>query len=171
MPVLNTKPESLKLSTPEKSALFEDVLNSGLRLRTKVTGRSMEPFLRGGEILRIKKVPCNSLKIGDLIFFKDRRGFLILHRIIRRSRLDGRLTFHTKGDAAAAFDEPVHEDDVIGKVSGIEKIVFGDKTKCIDMESCLWRRINHLIALLNLVKSKAHFLALRLSKVRNAISL
>jgi signal peptidase I len=131
----------------------------------------MASFLRGGEILSIKKVPCNHLNTGDLIFFKDRRGCLILHRIIKKSFLDGRFTFHTKGDAVSAFDEPVHEKDVLGKVFGIEKIVSGGKTKYIDMESHLRKRINYLNALLNHFKSKTYIAALRLCKVRDMIFL
>jgi signal peptidase I len=150
-------------------SLFEDILNSGLGLRTQVTGVSMTPFLRGGEILTIKKVGSSSLRIGDLIFFKDRRGCLILHRIIKKSCLDGRFTFHTKGDAVSAFDEPVHENDVLGKVFGIEKIVSGGNTKYIDMESYLRKRINYINALSNLFKSKTYFAVLRLCKVRDMI--
>jgi signal peptidase I len=150
--------------TPDTSALFEDILRKGSHLRFKVTGRSMSSFLRGGETLTIKKVSSHSLKRGDLIFFKDSMGSLILHRIINISLIDSMLTFQTKGDALMAFDEPVHENEVLGKVCGIEKMISREKTKYIDMESYTWRRINYLIALVNLFKTRTYFLFFRLFK-------
>ena len=64
------------LSSDETVAFFEDILNRGLILRVKVTGRSMLPFLAGGEILTIQKVPSFSLQIGDLIFSRPAKDFL-----------------------------------------------------------------------------------------------
>ena len=45
-----------ELFEKEKLTFFEDILDKGLTLCVKVTGRSMSPFLQGGEILTIKKV-------------------------------------------------------------------------------------------------------------------
>jgi len=148
--------------TPETSALFEDILHKGLHLRCKATGKSMSSFLRGGETLTIKKVPSQSLKRGDLIFFRDRNGSLILHRIIKKSMKDNTIIFQTKGDALIAFDEPVHENEVLGKVCKIERMIAGGKTKYIDMESYSWRRINYLIALVNLFRIETYSLFYRI---------
>lgn len=135
-------------------SLFEDILNRGLRLRTRVTGASMTPFLRGGEILTLRKVGSSSLRKGDLIFFKDRRGFPVLHRIVRKGRRNDMPIFQTKGDALLCMDNPVFGDDVLGKVSGIEKIRPGGKARHIDMESRLQRSINYLLAVTGLYRSK-----------------
>jgi len=126
---------SLTMSEPEKLGLFEDILNDGISLRVKVTGRSMAPFLRGGEILTIKKVPHASLKKGDLIFFKARHGLPILHRIIKKRLNNGTNSVQTKGDALLAFDEPVYENKVLGKVCAVEKTDPDGKVKFINMES------------------------------------
>jgi len=108
---------SLTMSEPKKLVLFEDILNDGISLRVKVTGRSMAPFLQGGEILTIKRVPYASLHKGDLIFFKNSHGFPLLHRIIKKDT----KSVQTKGDALMAFDEPVCEKDALGKVCIIER--------------------------------------------------
>lgn len=155
---------STKISPSEKFELFEDILNSGLSLRVKVTGRSMAPFLQGGEILTIKKVPYSSLQKGDLIFFKNRNGFLILHRIIKkRQDSDCMIAFQTKGDALIAFDEPVRDNDILGKVCKIE-----DGSKYINMETKIWSKINYLTAVINLFESRLYF-ALRAFNPKNAI--
>jgi signal peptidase len=153
-----------KISACGEFGLFEDILNSGLSLRVKVTGRSMAPFLQGGEILTIKKVPCPSLQRGDLIFFKNRNGFPILHRIItKRQDSDCMIAFQTKGDALMAFDEPVRDNEILGKVCKIE-----DGSKYINMETKIWGKINYLTAVINLLESRLYF-ALRAFNPKNAI--
>jgi signal peptidase I len=146
------------MSESGKLGLFEDILNDEINLRVKVTGRSMEPFLRGGEILTIKKVPHASLKKGDLIFFKDRNELPVLHRIIKK----GTNSFQTKGDALLAFDEPVDKKDFLGKVCVVEKANPDGKVKSIDMESPIWRIINYIIALKNSFKTRLYLSARRI---------
>lgn len=113
---------ALNSPSAESLSLFEDILNSGASLRVRVTGRSMSPFLRGGEVLTIRKVPGNSLKRGDLIFFRNHEGCPVVHRIVKKDNGDKRaITFLTKGDALVSPDEPVQAHDIFGKVFAIEK--------------------------------------------------
>ena len=106
----------------EALTLFEDILERGLSLRVRVTGESMKPFLRGGEIMTIKKESPDALRKGDLIFFKNGHGPPFLHRLVqRRESPDGKFTFLTKGDALIALDKPVPYHRILGKVSRIEK--------------------------------------------------
>ena len=133
--------------------LYQDILNSGLYLRMKVTGRSMSPFLRGEEILTIKKVPYTSLRRGDLILFKNHIGYPVLHRIIKKKQdQDDVITFQTKGDAMIAFDEPVRNNKILGKVCKIE-----DGSKYINMETKMWSRINYMAAVISLLESRLYF--------------
>jgi len=145
----------------EVTGLFEDILKSGSDLRVRVTGRSMSPFLQGGEVLTIRKVPLASLRRGDLIFFKDSRGYPVLHRLIRKKHSNSKFIFQTKGDALVGFDEPVLHEDVLGKAFKIEKNSAGC-AKEINLESLLWKKINHLAAMSSLIKSKARFAVLKL---------
>jgi signal peptidase I len=148
-------PDMQNIESKELLGLFEDILNGGLNLRVRVTGRSMAPCLRGGEILTIKKVSGNSLRIGDLIFFKNREGSPLLHRIIRINFNANKFLIQTKGDALLGFDEPVSENDILGKVCRIESD-SNCQRKYIDMESSLWRNINYLLAVINIGKSKTY---------------
>ena len=141
---------------PEICSLFEDILNTGLDLRVRATGKSMVPFLKGEEVITLKKVPASSLHRGDLIFFKDRYGSLILHRIIRKRKSGSKVYLETKGDALIALDEPVLADDVLGKVCGIEKKISGEKIRYRDLTSGFWRSINLLMALISLGRSKIY---------------
>ena len=147
---------------PEVPELFEDILNRGLSLRFQATGRSMAPFLGGGEILTVRKVPSSSLCIGDLIFFRDSRDALILHRLVRRIDAgDGNVAFQTKGDASVTFDEPVQQRKILGKVCGIERAGRSGRLKYVDMELTSRRLINRLVALLGLIKSAWYFSSFR----------
>jgi signal peptidase I len=142
---------------PEICSFFEDLLDSGLTLRVRVTGRSMAPFLKGNEILTIRKVAVSSLHIGDLILFKDSIGIPILHRIIKKRRIgDDQLSFCTKGDSLLALDDTVSGNEVLGKVCGIV-IISDTQTQTINMESYVWRTINYLTALTSFGKSQIYF--------------
>ena len=142
--------------SPEASAFFEDILNRGLSLRLRATGRSMAPFLRGGEIVTIKKVPCASLRIGDLIFYKGWDTPPLLHRIVKKQRTENGLVFQTKGDAVSGADEPVSEHDILGKVCIIEKNFFGMGTKHVHMGSRFWKTINYLLAIISSFRSRMY---------------
>jgi signal peptidase I len=147
----------------EALTLFENILENGLSLRVRVTGQSMTPFLRGGEILTIKKEPQDALRKGDLIFFKNGQGVPLLHRIIqRRESIGKKIIFRTKGDGLIAFDEPVESERVLGKVSRIEKTNLVPGAKCINMKSPRWRMINFLIARISLFKSYFYYAGSRL---------
>jgi hypothetical protein len=145
-----------EISAHRELKLFEDILNSGLSLRVKATGRSMSPFLRGGEILTIKKVPSCSLRTGDLIFFKNHDGLPLIHRIVGKRSNSNIHLFQTKGDAVLRMDDPVSEHNIIGKVCGIEKKNTGDGIRFIDMRSGFWKTVNYTLAVISLGKSKIY---------------
>jgi len=139
---------------PQVCGLFEDILSSGVAIRIKATGGSMAPFLRGDEVLTIKKVPRSAIGRGDLIFFKDRDGSLILHRVIRKRKLSsGRNTFRTKGDALISLDKPVEHNRILGKVLKVERNGPTARSKCLNMESRTWQMLNYFAAMVNLAKS------------------
>ena len=139
----------------EKVGLYEDILEKGISLHVKVTGRSMSPYLRGGETLTIRKVQPESLKRGDLVFFKDQSGHPVLHRIVRIQREEGEAYFfQTKGDGTYAFDDLVPEDAIIGKVCTIERKTSLNGSKTIDMESFSSRVRNYYLAIYSIVRPK-----------------
>ncbi len=142
-----------KLLDHDALALFEEILTQGTALRVRVTGRSMAPFVCGGDIVTIKQTDCLSLHIGDLMFFKNGQDLPMLHRIIRKKRTPGgMLIFQTKGDALMAPDEPVEPYQVLGKVCLIEKTNSVGRLSSKNMESGKYRIMNYGIALLGVAK-------------------
>jgi signal peptidase I len=133
---------------------FEDILNKGLSLRVRVTGRSMRPFLKGGEVVTIKSVKAGSLRLGDLIYFRDNFGSYILHRVIRKWRdKNGMPLVQTKGDAVFSIDHPVACDKVLGRVSCIEQARKSGRIRRIDMDAASSITFNYLFALFHLASA------------------
>ena len=150
---------------PTITGLFEDILNAGSLLRVRVTGRSMAPILRGGEMVTLKKVSFTSLHRGDLILFKNRHGVPLLHRIVHKKKSsNGTIKFLTKGDALLSLDAPVRDRNVLGKVCKIEKNNSKVEPKCINMESKSWQSINFVIALTSLSRSAFYYIIGKLRK-------
>lgn len=83
-----------------------------------VMSGSMEPTHKTGSLIYTKKtVSADELQIGDVITFRLNGSTVATHRITDISTDDGIYMFQTKGDANEAPDpNPVHEDNVIGKV-------------------------------------------------------
>ena len=150
-----------KVSLLERLSLFEDILSRGALLRMRVTGRSMTPFLTGREILTIKKVSSASLKKGDLLFFKNSDGHPVLHRIVRKKRVDNVFIFQTKGDAVSEFDEPVLTECVLGKACKIENTCV-EYARHINLDSLFWVTINYLAAMKSLIGSRTRSAVLKL---------
>jgi hypothetical protein len=146
----------------ESVGIFEDILRSGLSLRVKATGQSMTPFLSGGEILTINKVPPASLSIGDLIFFKTTEGVPLIHRIIKKQQEAPCFIFHTKGDSLFVCDVPIGEERVFGKVCGVRRVDGNGDAEEINMESHPQRFFNYMTAVFSLAKTRLYATAAKI---------
>ena len=92
-----------------------EVLRSFGRLRLKVTGWSMFPAIRPGDILELEPAKRSELSDGQIILFSRGRR-LFVHRL---------LTTHgsnivTRGDAMPHPDPVVSDKELLGRVTGIE---------------------------------------------------
>jgi len=100
-----------------KCELAADVLRSYGTLRLQVTGCSMFPAVRPGDVLVVHRIPSSSVAKGDIVLFaRDRR--LFAHRVVASNGPPGSRLL-TQGDAMPAPDAPVCENEVLGKVSSI----------------------------------------------------
>lgn len=160
----------IKERGPSATHLIVDILNGGSTLRVKITGKSMVPFLYGGEIALIKKVPCSHMHRGDLILFKSFRNALTLHRIIHKKGSNGETIFLTKGDAMRAFDEGVQYQNVLGKVYKLEIADSNGVRRVINMGKKRQRIINNLIIIFGLAKIGMIYFLTELRKHRPPLS-
>ena len=85
----------------------------GYKCYTVISG-SMEPQYSVGDLLYVKSVDANTIKVGDPITFVLNEDLVVAtHRVVR---IDAEKNhFYTKGDANQIEDsEPVHFNNVIG---------------------------------------------------------
>ena len=101
--------------------LLEQKLKDNKKVRFRIKGTSMQPFLRNNVDEVLLKKPDKSLpEIGDICLFKF-EGQYILHRFIR---YDNGVLF-MQGDNIIGVTENCKETDVIGVV---EVVYRGEKS-------------------------------------------
>ncbi len=87
----------------------------GYRVFNVISG-SMEPTYSIGDLIYVKEVEPEEIKVGDPITFVMNENLVVAtHRVERVEQKEGELYFYTKGDANKDSDEsPVHEKNVVG---------------------------------------------------------
>lgn len=84
-----------------------------------ISSNSMWPVLEEGDLVFVKSIEPEDIKIGDVVIYTTEDGFII-HRVVKlRDK-----TLVTKGDANVNSDTPVEYDKVIGKTVNIGKNPF-----------------------------------------------
>lgn len=92
----------------------------GIKIFTVITG-SMIPVYDIGDILIVKEVSPEEIKVGDDIVYKGEKGSYknktITHRVISiYKKEDGNYKIITKGVANVAYDPEINQTQVLGKV-------------------------------------------------------
>ena len=75
-----------------------------------ITSSSMWPALKKGDIVFIKGVDKSELEAGDIIVYRNEKGFTI-HRITELNE----ETLKTRGDANSISDKPIRYEEVVGR--------------------------------------------------------
>lgn len=99
----------------------------GIKIFTVITG-SMIPVYNIGDIIIVKEVKAEELKVNDDIVYNGEKGNVrnktITHRIVEiNKKEDGNYRIVTKGVANTARDPEINQTQVIGKVIGKVAIV------------------------------------------------
>lgn len=97
--------------------LTSELIAGGFGLRFQAKGRSMLPTILDGEIVHVKPVAGDTLKIGDIVLLRSGAEFKA-HRIIRKR---GEL-FITRGDAGVDTDGEIRRNQILGKVIAKEPV-------------------------------------------------
>ena len=112
---------------------------SGRDMELTISGTSMEPTLRAGDIVIIR-LNNDDLKRGDLIAYMNNGG-IILHRLVAiRTGSNGR-EYCQKGDNMKGWCW-VHEDSVVGKVVSVNRM-----GNIVDISNFQRRRFTVLLGL------------------------
>ncbi len=132
----------LKQQSEKKSGieLGLHLLNINDNLKLRLSGYSMFPFLREGDIGSIKKCEIAKLKIGDVIVFKHNTK-MIGHRLIKKEILNEKYILTTKGDTSIKPDHSFSDDLYVGKLVCINR-----KGKQVNLQTMLNYWYGYLIA-------------------------
>jgi hypothetical protein len=84
----------------------------GSLLRITVSGASMEPALRSGDVILVRRSPAADLTPGDLVTFLADSG-PVTHRIVLLGPGD---LITTKGDHSRHLDAPIRAAQIVGLV-------------------------------------------------------
>jgi GNAT superfamily N-acetyltransferase len=81
----------------------------------------MRPFIQDGDLITVCPLRNSPVRIGDVVLYKTADDQAIVHRAIRKTRIDGKAVFFIKGDAAFGQPEEVDAKRVLGRVVAIER--------------------------------------------------
>ncbi len=101
--------------------LIAKVLKKYDEIELPADGTSMYPFIREGDICTFTSCDPSSLKKGDVVLFKSQRGQLVAHRFIQTETIQRKHYYLFKGDTNLGFDDPVCEEDIIGKLAVVKR--------------------------------------------------
>ncbi|MFC2086177.1 signal peptidase I [Bacteroidota bacterium] len=121
----------------------EALLDEGKTLKITVTGISMSPFLKEGDLIYIKKFNPERYQIGDVVVFKKDDKYIV-HRLISFKTTNSRKYAQTKGDSVLKFDMPVDITEILGKVCLVKRAY-----RMIDLTTEKAKRKARIIAFLS----------------------
>lgn len=82
---------------------------------TLLSGPSMRPGLWAGDVVIVKKVPADSIQVGDIIKYQQLERHVV-HRVVEINREGKSIIFITQGDNVDSPDPPVMQEQLVGKV-------------------------------------------------------
>lgn len=97
--------------------LGESLLKEGKSISFVARGRSMQPSIEDGDLVRIKPLEKRLPNIGDIVFFRGPAGVPTLHRLLR---IEGEQ-FVFRGDALSRVVERVEREQVLGVLESLER--------------------------------------------------
>ena len=84
-----------------------------------IVSRSMEPKLKIGDVILVRQIPPENIKIGDVISYEgltgDFAGKIITHKVVNIITENKKHIFYTKGDNNELMDPAVYEEQLYGK--------------------------------------------------------
>ena len=77
-----------------------------------ISSNSMWPVLKQGDIIFIKNISPEDIKVDDIIVWQQKEKGFVIHRVIKIKE----ETIITRGDANTAEDPPIVFEKIVGKM-------------------------------------------------------
>jgi len=114
-------PRVLRASSAEVEELAARALGAGGILRLELSGGSMLPFVRKGDVVQFASSPPRSARLDDVVLFRAPSGKLMVHRVVAiRTTADGPRVI-VRGDAETGPGLIVAKADILARAIRIER--------------------------------------------------
>jgi hypothetical protein len=98
--------------------VHKKLLEEGFDIRISSLGSSMFPLIATGDKITIS--PEKSFVVGNLIVF-TRGEQMVCHRLVKVFEKGGIKYYQARGDSFFCLDDPVTSDQILGRVTKIER--------------------------------------------------
>lgn len=98
-------PSNKAFQDKHRLADFMKRLPSGFEFSVTATGKSMEPTMRSGDVVQVKRARIEMVRVGTVVaFIQPKTSSLVLHRVVGRVVNGRSVKLQTKGDANSWAD-------------------------------------------------------------------
>ena len=101
--------------------MAKELLWRGDTLRCRASGSSMYPFIRDGDIITVEPIIASRIRYADIVFFQSDEGRVVVHRVIKIKKADGKVCMVTRGDTMRRTDGYLDGRGLLGRVTIVEK--------------------------------------------------
>ncbi len=104
----------MRISFHQLIPIIRELLRTGQKIRLRVAGSSMYPFIKDGDVIEIEE-PRSCPRRGDVLLVRVCEDNYVIHRVVK---VDGEY-FYLRGDAQQGLQGPFRQRDVVGRVLAI----------------------------------------------------
>lgn len=98
----------------------EQLLGEDRAVPCRVLGGSMAPFLSHNDVVWLRPVAPDRLRLGDVALYRDGSRHVV-HRFLRRRWAGGQELLILRGDAMGRNDPPVPASQLLGRVVRLDR--------------------------------------------------
>jgi signal peptidase I len=91
------------------------------RFRMQFSGQNMQPNLLDGDFITVEKVALDKIRPGDLILFVSTSKTALVQRVVKIDDHSKQMLVTTQADLAKYHNVPIPLDNILGRVSQIER--------------------------------------------------
>lgn len=81
----------------------------------------MQPLIHDGDVVLVEPCDPGSIRLADVVLFKNNHGMAVLHRVIGKHQENGEYFFILQGDQAPHTDGVIPQTEILGKLVGLER--------------------------------------------------
>lgn len=151
-------------SLAEFGCLAASMLQAGVSLQFQARGSSMTPTIRDGDSLLIVPVQLHELRVGQIVLCRIENNRFVVHRILRRRRQQGTVSFLLKGDQCRSTDGWVDASCILGQA--VQARRQGKMVRLPGAEGRVWGSLAAILSSWNVFNSR---LVLWLVRVRGRL--